>query len=193
MTDQRSGRGYLAAPPIPPERLTNRRTRRQRWVLGFATVAVAAVLAGFLIPWLVGFWRYANHDSLGLVDDPQLSSTAENACATMTEAVRQAAAPPKASNAVRARAIREQNAAVSAMIATIRGLGAERLDNDHPMPGWLADWQTLVDQRARSADALAQNRSAPFVVPTADGRPITDRMNEIGLDCTVPPVLTNFG
>lgn len=162
-----------------------------KWTL--VTVAVVGVLVGLLVPWSVGLWRYANHDSLGLVDDPQISSTAETACATMTRAVREAAAPAKASGTVRARAMQEQNAAVTAMIRTIRALGAERLDNDHPMPGWLADWQTLVDQRARYAGALASGRPLPFVVPIADDRPITDRLNEVGLDCTVPAELTKGG
>lgn len=94
---------------------------------------------------------------------------------------------------MRARAIQEQNTAVTAMIRTVRALGAERLDNDHPMPGWLADWQTLVDQRARYATALASDRPIPFVVPIADDRPITDRMNEAGLNCTVPSELTKAG
>ncbi|MDX6294153.1 MAG: hypothetical protein QOH50_3228 [Kribbellaceae bacterium] len=133
-----------------------------------------------------------NHDRPELIDDPQVVSTTESACSTMTHAVQQSAAPLNATNATKARAIQEQNNAVAAMIRTIRLLGSDRLDNDRPTPSWLADWQTLIDQRARYARNLDRNRPTPFVIPTVEGRPISERMNDVGISCTVPPALTDL-
>jgi hypothetical protein len=133
-----------------------------------------------------------NHDRPELIDDPQVVRTTESACATMTQAVQQAAAPLNATNATKARTIQEQNNAIAAMIRTIRLLGSDRLDNDYPTLSWLADWQMLIDQRARYARNLTRNRPTPFVIPTVEARPITERMNDVGISCTVPPELTNL-
>ena len=188
----RSGQGPRATPSSPPVSPERPKTRRQRWGWVLITGAVLVAFAGALGVLSIGLWRYANHDSVGLVDDPRISSTADSACSAMTRAVQEAASPPGATDAVRVRAIREQNTAVAAMIRTIRALGVDRLANDHPMLLWLADWQTLVDRRARYADSLASGRHVPFVVPAADGRPITDRLNQVGLACTVPAQLTDL-
>jgi hypothetical protein len=198
MTEGTNRRGYLAAPLIPPPmRPPSRRTRAARWFqsLGPARWLLAlCVIVGiaFAVLWIIGLWVYAGHDRLELIDDPQIASTAEDACAAMTLAVRQAVAPPNATNAAKVRAIQEQNAAVITMIHTIRSLGADRLTEDLPTADWLTDWQTLVDRRARHAQALATNRPTPFVVPSADGAPITERMNTVGFTCTVPAELTNL-
>jgi hypothetical protein len=169
-----------------------RGTRRTSRLRSLGIVIGVAIIVSFLAASLVGLWQFAHHDRLELIDDPQVVSTTESACATMTQAVRRAAAPPAGTNAANARAIQLQNDAVAAMIRAVRLLGPDRLDNDYPTSRWLTDWQTLIDERARYARDLAGNRPTTFVIPTVEGRPITERMNDVGITCAVPVELTNL-
>lgn len=77
------------------------------------------------------------------------------------------------------------------MVADIRRLGRDKLEDDHPTDDWLADWEALVEARERYAQDLSAGRRARLVVPTVDGRPIT-HMNTVGLDCEVPPQLLDL-
>jgi hypothetical protein len=90
------------------------------------------------------------------------------------------------------RSIREQNAAVTAMVAQVRGLDRDLLADDQPTSAWLADWETLVQARERHAADLAANGRPHFVVPTVDGEPLTNRMNSVGLTCEVPRLLIDL-
>ncbi|MFF4879355.1 hypothetical protein [Micromonospora sp. NPDC000668] len=160
------------------------------WVLGAALVVVIAV--GGVVVFCAGLWTYANHDRPELIDNPPVSEVAESACATMRATVAAKAVPPDAPADARARSIREQNAAVTAMVARVRDLDRDLLAGDHPVNAWLADWETLVEARERYAADLATGRRPRFVVPTADGEPLTDRMNSVGLTCEVPPQLIDL-
>ncbi|MET7966370.1 hypothetical protein [Micromonospora sp. NPDC005305] len=160
------------------------------WVLGAVLVVVIAV--GGVVVFCAGLWTYANHDRPELIDNPPVSEVAENACATMRATVAAKAAPPDAPVDARVRSIREQNAAVTVMVAQVRDLDRDLLADDRPTDAWLADWETLVGARERYAADLAAGRRPHFVVPTADGGPLTDRMNSVGLRCEVPPQLIDL-
>lgn len=138
------------------------------------TVAAIVVLI------VLGFLVYANHDRPELIDDPDVVEAAERACAAMNREVREVVAEP-------VRAILTRNDAVIAMIDAVREVGEERIADDHPTGLWLADWRALVDARARYADDLAAGRNPGWVVPVVDGRPVTERVGEVGVDCAVPP------
>ncbi|WP_433281399.1 hypothetical protein [Micromonospora sp. CA-244673] len=160
------------------------------WVLGAVLVAVIAV--GGIVVSCAGFWMYANHDRPELIDNPPVSEVAESACATMRATVVAKAVPPDAPVDAQARSIREQNAAVTVMVAQVRDLDRDLRSDDRPTDAWLADWETLLEARERYADELAAGRRPHFVVPTADGGPLTDRMNSVGLTCEVPPQLIDL-
>ncbi|MDO3701780.1 hypothetical protein Q3W71_08815 [Micromonospora sp. C28SCA-DRY-2] len=186
----------MSLPPVfpPPEAAagpppSGRGTARW-WVLGGGLVVVSAVCG--VVVFCAGLWTYANHDRPELIDDPPVSEVAESACATMRATVAAKAAPPGAPVDARVRSIREQNAAVTAMVAQVRGLDADLLADDRPTTLWLADWETLVQTRERYAADLAAGGRPHFVAPTADGEPLTDRMNSVGLLCEVPPQLLDL-
>lgn len=160
------------------------------WVGGAILIVVIAV--GGVVVFCAGLWTYANHDRPELIDNPPVSEVAESACATMRAAVAAQTAPPGASVDARVRSIREQNAAVTAMVAQVRGLDRDLLADDRPTNLWLADWETLVEARERYAADLAAGGRPHFVVPTADGEPLTRRMNSVGLSCEVPPQLVDL-
>ncbi|OZV79634.1 hypothetical protein CA850_16290 [Micromonospora echinospora] len=155
-------------------------------------IAVAACTVGAFSIFCAGLWSYANHDRPELIDNPPVRETAESACATMQAAVVAKAVPPSAALDVRIRAVREQNAAVAAMVAQVRSLGSSRLDDDRPTAAWLADWETLVETRDQYANDLSAGRRPHFLVPTVDGVPIIERMNDVDLVCEVPPQLVDL-
>lgn len=121
-----------------------------------------------------------DHDRPELIDDLVVAEAAESACATMTREVRTVAADP-------VQAIRDRNDAVIAMIDAVRAVGEDHVADDRPTELWLADWRALVDARSRYADDLAAGRDPRWVVPVADGQPVTERLGTVGLDCAVPP------
>lgn len=173
---------------VEPSTVTFARRNRiaVRVLLGLgAFLLVAMVLVSGVF-----FWVYAGHDRIELIDDPVIDETASQACTEMSAEVTALAPPPGESPARAAAAIRRQNAAVLAMVATVRDLGDDRLDRDHPSRAWLADWETLVQARAAQADIVETSSPAPFEVPqTEDGYPITTRMSESVTSCEVPASL----
>ncbi|MGS2615970.1 hypothetical protein ACVCAH_15815 [Micromonospora sp. LZ34] len=179
-----------AFPPQHPGAARGRSGPAVAWVGGAVAVAVLAVCG--IVVFCAGLWTYANHDRPELIDNPPVSEVAESACATMRAAVAAKAAAPGAAVDAKVRSIREQNAAVAAMVAQVRGVGRDLLADDHPTTAWLADWDTLVEARERYAVELAAGREPHFVVPTVDGRPLIDRMNSVGLRCEVPPQLVDL-
>ena len=92
-----------------------------------------------------------------------------------------------APDARRAR-LAEQDRLVGRLVADVRGLGPAVLATDVPAEQWLADWEQLA--AARRAYAAAGGRGE-FALPVEDGRPITDRMDQVGVPaCVVPTGLT---
>ncbi|MEH1165303.1 hypothetical protein V6V47_07940 [Micromonospora sp. CPCC 205539] len=161
------------------------------WIVVGATI-VGVLALGCVGVSVAGFWMYANHDRIELIDSPQVSEVAERACASMRATVVATAVSPGATPAARVRSLREQDTAVTAMVAQVRSLGSDRLRDDLPTTDWLTDWESLVAARERYADALSAGGDPHFEVPTADGRPIVDRMNRVGLTCEVPPQLVDL-
>jgi hypothetical protein len=59
---------------------------------------------------------------------------------------------------------------------------------------WLNDWERLVGARESYAASLQAGRPRQLALPEdGDGEVITARMNNVGLDCTVPLELTGGG
>ncbi|MEV0680263.1 hypothetical protein AB0I60_27480 [Actinosynnema sp. NPDC050436] len=102
----------------------------------------------------------------------------------MTREVRAVAGDP-------VQTIRARDAAVVAMIDAVRAVGEDRIAGDRPTALWLADWRTLLDARAGYADDIAAGRDPEWVTPTVDGTLITDRMVSVGVECTVPPEISD--
>jgi hypothetical protein len=139
-------------------------------------IVVLAVGAAGL--WAFGMWSYMTHDRVGFIEDSAIVEAAGRACAQMQREIVQAG--EKASLPERDIA---ENEAVLAMVDRIRQVGSDVLDDDKPSEAWLADWERIVEARTTGD-----------TVPTADGQPITERMNDVargsGIDvCHVPPQL----
>lgn len=140
----------------------------------------ALIIAAVVALWVGALLFFSGHDRPQLIDHPVVADAVESACATMTREVRAVAADP-------VRSIRDRNDAVIAMIDAVRAIGPDLIEEDRPTALWLADWQALVDARSRYADDLAAGRNPRWVVPDADGQPITERLVTVGLTCAVPP------
>ncbi|MDG4800197.1 hypothetical protein [Micromonospora sp. WMMD980] len=179
----------VGRPPYPDGRAApSRRGGPVWWATAGILVAVAVVV---VVP--IGFvWTHTTHDHDQEIESSPIREVTESACATMSATVAAKAAPPGAPVEAQARAIREQDAAVTVMVARVRELDRDLRADDRPTNAWLADWETLVEARERHAADLAAGRRPHFVIPTADGKPITGRMNSVGLSCTVPPQLVDL-
>lgn len=159
-------------------------------------VAVLSVVGALLLvgATLTALWRYATHDRPEVIDHPLVVRTTNAACLVMRTTVHQLAPPPEAQVAQRLAAVEAQNSAVAEMLARIRALGSERVAGDAPLTSWLGDWESLLRARQAYAASLRSGRPLPYRVPRDDaGEPITTRMNDVGLDCTVPRELTSGG
>ena len=164
---------------------------RQRW-RHWVAVASVLVALGLVAVTLMELWQYANKDRPELIDHPVNVRTSNAACLTMRKAVHGIAPPAEAPVKVRVNAIRAQNQAVLGMLEQIRRVGTERMERDVPLKTWMADWEQLVRARETYAAALSAGHQKPLTLPAdPDGQPIINRMNSVGLDCTVPPELTS--
>lgn len=173
--------------PIPEGR--SRAVRVALWaVVSLVTVVVVAVLA-FVVLSLWGLWVYANHDRTAWIDDPVVAEAAEEACARMHSDLEDVPVEDDAPVAQQAAEIRIQNVVVLRLVEDVRDLGDRRLSRDMPSQLWLEDWESLVQARETYADDLVARGSPELVIPASDGVPITERMEEVMLDCAVPPAL----
>lgn len=176
------GAGLIGAP------WSMARGRWQHWVAATSVVVALAVVAVTLL----GLWRYANHDRVEVVDQPTVVYTSNAACTLMRQTVHRLVPPSEATVQQRVKAIRAQNDAVELMVQQIRRVGLDQVNNDLPMPAWLSDWESLVRARESYAAALARRASGALSlkVPLDDeGQSIVSRMNDVGLDCSVPAEL----
>lgn len=185
MADMGSPPGQM--PPLVAESAGGRRRRRRwPWVLGGLGFVLTLGFVGILG---YGLFIYANHDRIELIDDPQVIDVILPACQAMTTAVKSAAISTDAPTEDRVASLRRQDQAVEAMIAAVRDVGPDRIANDLPTEAWLADWQRLVDAREDYAAVLSAGKQKSWTLPTANGAPITTRMNTVDM-CTVPVELT---
>jgi hypothetical protein len=159
-------------------------------------VAVASVVLAITVVsvTLAGLWRFATQDRPEVVDQPTVVRTANAACLIMRKGVHRLAAVPESGIAKRVAAMRAQNDEVLLMVDRIRALGYDVVSQDLPLQTWLNDWERLVGAREAYAASLLAGRPRQLALPEdGDGEPITTRMNDVGLDCTVPVELTGAG
>ncbi|HEY7718374.1 MAG TPA: hypothetical protein VH915_06415 [Pedococcus sp.] len=165
----------------------------RRWRHWVAVVSVLLALAGVTVT-LGALWRFANQDRPEVVDHPRVVRTANAACLLMRQAVHGLSVPVDAGVAKRVAAIRAQNGEILLMVDRVRSLGEDLVARDVPLTTWLADWERLAQAREAYAARLQAGAPRPLTLPEdIEGEPITQRMNAVGLDCTVPPELTGNG
>lgn len=152
---------------------------------GAVVVAVAAVVLS-----LDKLWGYANTDDVGVVEQSQIVTVANAACARMLASTASAVVATSATISQRVGAINAQDDAVTEMVSTIRRLvPADHLSADQPADRWLDDWGRLVRERDAYARSLAAGRPTVMVMPVVGGQGLEDRLNGVGLNCRVPRVL----
>ena len=132
---------------------------------------IAGVAGTLLIgaAWSIGPFIFEGRDDPKSLDSAPVREEALAAC----EEMRSGLARPDGPEA--------ENAAVEAMVARLRGLGAETLAKDVPAEAWLADWGQVL---------AALRTGEPF--PQVDGAPIHRRMDDLVKDlrpCQMPAQL----
>jgi hypothetical protein len=160
----------------------------ERWrVWGARIAVVVAALVVFVA--LSKLWTFANADNPTVVEQGTIARVASSACAQMRESTAAAAVPATAPIPRRVGAINAQNDAVTELITRMQALGEQRLEADQPAAQWVEDWQRLVTARDAYARSLAAGKPTPMEFPTVDGKPLVERLNNVGLNCRVPLVL----
>lgn len=175
---------------VQPLQVRRRRWRPRHLLVGLVVVAGAVTSA-------LGMWVYMNHDRFELLDLPAVVDRSEAACARLSTDLENLGTDDASNQArpaaTRAERITAENAAVMGLVAEVRDLGPDALDDDRPAQAWLDDWETLVELRADYAEDLAASTAAVQAprIPTDDGVPITSRMADVGIDCDVPEAITD--
>lgn len=159
--------------------------RRAGWSRPVAVVVVgsALVLVAFLVISVVGLWVYANHDRPELIDRPDVLAVVDDGCSRLRTELASHPVPTGTPPAVRAAAVVAQDEAIRAFVARVRTLAADTRSNDQPVDTWLTDWERLARARDDVADALGRGAPATLVVPRDHGRPVTSRMDTVGVSC----------
>lgn len=157
-------------------------SRRTTVVLLVAGLATAGV-------YVAGFAFDTTRDRPDTLDVQPTKDVATQACTRMRlELDALPPLPAGASQQERRDRLAVQDRAVRELVDSVRALGEPVLRKDVPADAWLADWTLLADARTAYAAAGAQG---PFVLPSPDGHPVTQRMNAIGVaPCVVPVPLT---
>ncbi|MEO5980994.1 MAG: hypothetical protein ABIQ13_01625 [Pedococcus sp.] len=155
------------------------------WVARVAVVVAGVVVAVALMK----LWTFANTDDPDVIENSVITRTVGVACATMRDSVASAALPTSAPRNQRVGAVNAQNDAVVDMLTKVRSLGPTLLDADQPTSQWIEDWERLVTARDAYARSLAAGKPKPLALPVVDGRPLLDRLNNVGVNCRVPLAL----
>ena len=160
----------------------------EQWRAWAARIAV--VVAGVVVfVALSKLWTFATEDDPYVVEQGAISRVASAACAQMRESTAASAVAATAPIPRRVGAINAQNDAVVELITTMQALGTEQLEADQPAAEWVEDWQRLVTARDAYARSLAAGKPKPMNLPTIDGKPLVERLNNVGLNCRAPLVL----
>ena len=170
--------------------LSPKRPRQTRTVLAIVVAATAIAVGTAWFMWAF-VTAYVDHDRIEMVDDPVVVDRVLAACAEMNDELASLAEARAEGQARTAQLIRAENKAVASMVSDVRALGHQRLSGDRPTEAWLADWETLVRAREDFSRSPDLGEKA-FRVPIADGEPIAQRMDTVGL-CPVPTQLTAQG
>ena len=159
-----------------------------RWRVWAARVAVV-VAGGVVAVVLLQLWSFAHVDNPAVIERPAIVRTATSHCAAMRDATAAAAVGTSASIPQRVGAINAQNDAVTEMVVAMRSLGPSVLASDPPTSRWVEDWQRLITVRDDYARSLAAGHPRPMRLPTVEGTPLLDRLNDVGVSCRVPLAL----
>lgn len=142
---------------------------------------------------MVAIARVDSGDSPVHIDDDRLTGAIANHCALMTSTV--AALPVTGTAQRRSDAIRDQDRAIRLMLDSIREDAPDAIQADRPAARWLRDWDRLVGAREVLAAELLRDPNAALHVPVdADGRPVTERMDDVWPGdpvCPVPPAIAS--
>lgn len=149
----------------------------------------AGLGVGVVLSTVTGVLSRNDHDAYR-IEDPRIIEVAVPACAEMARGVRATVLP--ADPVGRASAIRTQNAHATRMVGKLWALASEVLTWDQPANKWLGYWEKLVEARAAYEDGLEEGRPVAWKVPSigANGKPVTDRLTSVGIDCPMPVELT---
>jgi hypothetical protein len=151
---------------------------------------VAVVVAGGTVAVvLLQLWAFAHVDNPAVIEQSAIVRTATSRCAAMRDAAATAAVGTAASIQQRVGAINAQNDAVTDLVTAIRALGPRVIDADAPTSRWIQDWERLVAARDAYARSLASGHPKPMRLPTVEGTPLLDRLNDVGVSCRVPLAL----
>ena len=157
------------------------RARTKVLLLGTGVFTIAVYVTAFALS--------TTKDRPDEFDSEALERATSSACASLRVDVD--ALPPLPAGApeqARLGRLEEQDRLVRRFVAQVEAVGPAALDADVPGREWLGDWDRLADARQAYA---AQGATGPFVVPMADGEPITRRMARVGVPaCVVPNGLT---
>jgi hypothetical protein len=159
-----------------------------RWRVWAARVAVV-VAGGVVAVVLTQLWSFAHVDNPAVIEQSAIVRTATSHCAAMRDAAAAAAVGTAASIPQRVGAINAQNDAVVDLVTAMRALGPSVIKADAPTARWVEDWQRLVTVRDAYARSLASGHPRPMRLPTVEGTPLLDRLNEVGISCRVPLAL----
>lgn len=175
-------------PPYPPREDAWRFPpppvgRHWLWVAITASVVASVVTVAAIVALVV----QGSKDFPSMFDDPEVVSRVDESCGRMRDEVQ--AHRVDAPTAQRVQAIEAQNEAVQQMIDDLLDLDDEVRAGDEPLDDWLGDWQLLVDARTDYVAQLANDPSADFRAPRADGTSVADRIDQVAPECTVPETL----
>lgn len=181
----------LPRAPFPDHR-ANRQPRPSRWPWVVAGTVVTVTLGSILGTWLWGFWMYASHDRLELIENQRFLGAVERPCSQLQHVARERTVV--GSSRERADALSAISAAGRAIPDALSAFDPADLATDHPTAGWAADWTVLLDAVDAHSSQLRSGNLAPFAMPeTEDGYTIVGRMNlAAGSDCEVPSSLATL-
>lgn len=155
------------------------------------------VLVGLIVAASFGVWVYvysgqADRPPPDLLVDTDLALTAEAICAA---AVSDVDAMPSASVAVdgveRAEQVRNSTARFETMVADLQRLRVDDADDRVIMSGWLGDWRTLLDDRFRYAEAVADDPDTIFLLTkVAEGERLDRRLTRVANTNRMPSCAT---
>lgn len=147
------------------------------------------VVRVLIVVGLVSMWGYVLYLAVGpgrqppldRLRDPEFARAAETRCG---RALAEIAALPRASESPtatdRAEVLDEANAVYEAMVADIATLQVAVAGERSRVDAWLADWRTLISDRAAYADALRDDPGARLLISEkpGEGRQITGWIDE---------------
>ncbi|HLT17498.1 MAG TPA: hypothetical protein VK007_12415 [Acidimicrobiales bacterium] len=152
-------------------------------------VVIVAVIVG-----IVGLWGYILYLAIGpgrqdppdRLADPDFAPAAQARCSAALDEV--ALLPP--ANATRsaeerAEVIETANEVFEAMLDDLAALAPEGEEGEI-VAAWIADWRTYLGDRARYADELREDPTAPFLVSTRQGEQVTEYMDAFAADNRMP-------